>query len=667
MRWRRLLIIAATVVALVIVVNLSLLTKSIAFVVEIFDQDFAKKNYFMLQAHSQDETYYPFKWQGVQREKLEPLLQRPDQMPTATDEISNALFFEYSWRHGNESVYQEGIRREPNNALYHYLLGNLYLHQGVREEQTTKDENTGKMQWEYKIKDREKLDLGMQEVKTGSKMLLKTHCNALIRTRFDAMPPAHDLPSRMMELAIPFSEVHPEFSEMRNIGRVNSFYLSLLLSEGRLAEAEPYVHTGEYLVVQAANDESFNLSGQITALGIGNLSKLNDAAVCRQFGLNREAETIEANQNILIGKLQEWKNYVNKERAAEIDKIVFDHAGWLPSLVLPVHLNEPKGMLSKDLLRPSRLIDYLLVEKLWAAVLCLLSCMMLVYAGLKYWRWKLITHNDSQPAPGVELSSRDLLRIIALGLLVPCVLYLLYIAIPAISRRDHTFGRTIIFFAIGIGIFTLWTQIVPTMMAAGILRQHSIAGGLITDEHPWRTRFGQLLAAFFSFIWSTASIPFLALPLSWVILYFLLVNSPIRDLVITVSSTQWKSIVSSGPISFSGIGYPASVAVIMLVGLLLLAIPFIPALFERKNLEFAPFHLAMSRSMITVYAVMTLFYASFYPICAAFERHYTNIDQVVSVYRQGDDIGVTNVEGKIKVMLREGVREGATKLGIAWK
>ncbi len=71
--------------------------------------------------------------------------------------------------------------------------------------------------------------------------------------------------------------------------------------------------------------------------------------------------------------------------------------------------------------------------------------------------------------------------------------------------------------------------------------------------------------------------------------------------------------------------------------------------------------------MITVYAIMALFFASLYPICAAFERHYVRTDQVLNIYQQGDEIGFTNVEGQLVVVLREGVREGATKLGIAWK
>ena len=62
---------------------------------------------------------------------------------------------------------------------------------------------------------------------------------------------------------------------------------------------------------------------------------------------------------------------------------------------------------------------------------------------------------------------------------------------------------------------------------------------------------------------------------------------------------------------------------------------------------------------------MTSFFAALVPVCAAFECYYIRIDPVMSTMRQGDDIFINMVEGKLSLMLRQGVRDGATKLGFA--
>ena len=100
--------------------------------------------------------------------------------------------------------------------------------------------------------------------------------------------------------------------------------------------------------------------------------------------------------------------------------------------------------------------------------------------------------------------------------------------------------------------------------------------------------------------------------------------------------------------------------------MLLLALPLLPALWERRYAA-APFQLALARSLMTVYAVMALFFAALVPVCAAFERHYVHIDPVMTPYNQGEDIATDQVEGRLVIYLRGGVREGAATLGIPWR
>ena len=68
---------------------------------------------------------------------------------------------------GNEQVYREGIRREPHNALYHYLLADMYLKQALQGDGPSIDKKTGVLHYDYKVTDRSKLDQGMQELAIG--------------------------------------------------------------------------------------------------------------------------------------------------------------------------------------------------------------------------------------------------------------------------------------------------------------------------------------------------------------------------------------------------------------------------------------------------------------------------------------------------------------------
>jgi hypothetical protein len=75
----------------------------------------------------------------------------------------------------------------------------------------------------------------------------------------------------------------------------------------------------------------------------------------------------------------------------------------------------------------------------------------------------------------------------------------------------------------------------------------------------------------------------------------------------------------------------------------------------------------MSKTMLTIYLFTTLLFASFVPVCSFFEQKYVKSDQIMKPFRQGNDISMTMVEGKVSMMLRDGIREGAVKLGIPWE
>ena len=670
MLWRRILILFATVVVLLLTTHLYLNLSMVREIDQLsgdWPQDtniFAGKN-LLLPNTDQAEGVYPFVWQKTQRDRLRSLLQLPQQMPTGSDEIALARFVQYAEKHPDETILREGMRREPHNALYHYLLADLYLAQSLRGYGPKTDKKTGVTTYEYTITDRQKLDIAMREMAIGLMMPLHSHRGALLRAQLDAMPPTRDVEGRIKEIAVHAFMLFPELAKLRNLARVNGFYLSLLLKEGKRAEAEPFLHTGEHLVVQVSNDEPSSLIGELVALALGNIALKNDAHVCRSFGLTREASMIEAHQQLLIGKLQQWKDHGRLLHKREQQTLIDQYAGILPGILLPVIGTQPEGVITKETLRPSRMAEYMFFEGGVATLLSLFSFMLLLFAALKYWRWKLATRGTAMPTNDIDFTSQDWLRILCYGLLAPLGLYLLYISFPVLSGRDHGIRYAETPFSIGIMLFGLWTLLVPTTLAAGLLWRRSIAAGRVTIVRPLPIRVNRLSSSILTLIWSVLALRWLLLPISLLFIVPLLATAP-----------------SS---------YPTQVPMMYIIAVLMLGLPFLPLIWahkktprqlvwseapvipttptvlEEKHHPNAPHYLALARSMITVYAIMTLFFAALVPVCAAFERHYIESDHIMSPMCQGDDMGITEVEGQLVIRLRQGVRDGATTLRIPWK
>ena len=281
----------------------------------------------------------------------------------------------------------------------------MYLSQSLRGDGPSIDQHTGALHFDYTVTDRRVLDLGMQELALGLRLPFISHRGPLLQAQLAALPPVTDYQTLIQEFSVQANVIFPEYSIARNFARVNGYYLSLLLAEGKRAQAEPFLHTGDYLVVQMADDTPMTLIGQLVALAIGVICERDDARVCRQFGYPREAAMIEAHQDLLIGKLREWKTHGRLLNKPQLDALIATHGGILPAILLPTFGSQPPGLITRATLRPSRLSEYTFIEGAHAAAMSLFACLLLVYAGLKYWRWKLATRGEEQPAPEVALSA----------------------------------------------------------------------------------------------------------------------------------------------------------------------------------------------------------------------------------------------------------------------
>jgi len=167
MLWRHLLIFAAIVVALILSVNKYLTSHTLGSLRK--PAYSASNDKFPYTSDATDLTArcFPFPWQKVQQERLYFLLQPPRLLPTGTDELALARFVQYAEMHEYEQIFREGLRHEPHNALYHYLLADMYIQQSLRGEEPSTDKQSGAVRYHYTITDRHKLDMGMQELALG--------------------------------------------------------------------------------------------------------------------------------------------------------------------------------------------------------------------------------------------------------------------------------------------------------------------------------------------------------------------------------------------------------------------------------------------------------------------------------------------------------------------
>ena len=647
MLWRRVVVTAAVLAALIL---------SVAYCVQLptlnsfrmfapsgnSDVIEASPMHFFEMEFADDAVkIYPFAWQQAQRQRLRTALHPPESPPQGTGDMALARYADYARRHADEQVFREGMRRDRNNALYHYLLADLYIKQSLQGSGPAFDKDRGTVRYTYTITDREKLDVGMQQLAIGLQKPFRSYRDVILSEQLSALPPPRTFHDRLNHFTRLASTTFPEYSKIRNFARVNGFYLSLLLEEGKRAQAEPFLHTGERLVVQVSNDTPLSLIGQLVALAVGAICERNDAFVCRSFGLHQEAATIEQRMNVLIGELREWKDHGRKVRAEELEELLSRHGGMMPGILLPVYGAQPEGLITKETLTPSRLMEYVVAERALATGLSLFSVLLLLYCALKVWRGKLAIGGRGDAAPIIELSAAEWLRIALVGFIAPLALYLLYIAIPEISGRDHGMVRAGVQFSLGVGVFTLWTLFVPATLAAGYLWRRGIAHDDVTIHQRWRVRLNRLFSAICSGIWILLSYVAILLPTSWMILVVLFARSPFRG-----SVHFWLSLCAAT---------------------VMLALPLLPAIWQRKHAGTVLFHLAMARGMLPVYAVMTLFFALLVPVALSFERLYIQHDMVMSTLQEGNDISMTRIEGKLSQMLRAGVRDGAGELGISWE
>lgn len=636
---RRLLLLAATVIALTVTVAVCFWLRTVGSGLIRLSND------TILIDDSLAERCYPFYWQDAQRQQLQTILQQTTRPPTGHDAMGLARYAEYALMKDDPQVFREGMRRDPHNALYHYLLASYYLNRAVIGDgpDSAYYQKTGKVRYDYTLKDRRLLDLGMHELVVGMQLPYTTHRQTLVHVRLAAMPPMTTLGSEMNGMSCLAGVRFPEFAKMRNLVRINGYYLSLLLAEAKRAQAEPFLHTGERLSVQLAQDKPPTLIGTLVAMAISQICENNDADVCRQYGFTQEAQHIVTHNETLMGGAKRWKASLHQPNA-QMDDLRQHYTGMIGAITFPEFGNFHGAGITRETLRPSRLMDYVFVEMGVSCVLCMFFFTLLLFAGVEYWRFSRLTRDATQ-ARDASLSRGEVVCVILMGFVAPLALYLLYIAIPALSGREKNIHTSLGQFIGGLSVAVLWMLLVPTTMAAGKVWQRRVATGTTPCPSRRKIRCTRLCSSLGVMAWAIVAVLTVLFPIGLLLLKTVAIVPPL-------------------PV-YTDIVTDIVVAIVMFV--IVAASPFIPMLWQRKLAANASHYRALARTMVTVYAAMTVLTGLLVPVCGAYERHFVATDRVTGLVHERDNIAFTYAEGKLVLSLRDSIHAGAVKLGIPWQ
>ena len=607
--------------------------------------------FYHLRFADDAERKFPFAWQRGQQQQLRAELSPPQDPPSGDEQCAHCMvssmpvppgddthararYAQYAMGQTHQIVFREGLRRDPDNALYDYLLAKQILTICLDQSKKTRNAQTGELQENYIVTDRHALDEAMRHFSDGLGKPLRTYQHVIMSERLFALPSIRHYDNRIDE-DIALADIKTAgFTDARKLASVNSFYLSLLLSEGKRAQAEPFLHAGERLVVQLANDLPLSLHGQMLAYSVGMVSMRNDARVCRSFKFEHEAEMIESRLTTLLKRSQEQIESGSKTSEDEVDLVLSRHGSTMTKLLLPPFRKNLMGALTKENLTASRLAEYLMLERTLATLLVLLSFGALANAVLSQ-RWA--KREIELEMPCVRFSAAEWMRICVYGLLAPLMLYCCYIMIPAISGRDYSALHAWWQFLIGAGLFALWTLVVPLLIALTIAVKRNAVNeqpGVVLSRH---ARWFSLLRVMKEQYDDGFAVGFLLFPFSWLVIALLFLRVPFSNVLL---------------------------AALIILGAAALLVLIVRKPARRPQTQRRR---AISRALLPVYLVSTLFFASLAPLCAALEDYYLLHDKVSAIMRDGHDLALTRSEGETALMLCEGVRDGAEELGISWE
>ena len=309
--------------------------------------------------------------------------------------------------------------RDPGNARMDYLLAGNLLAQAIKDQYSqTNADGTVTNKWGMSIVDRAKLDQAMAHFRTGlGKPAYRRYAGEMATERLAIMGEPTTLVKQIAEIGMVASVLCPDLSLCRELGRTSMAYAGLLIDDGRTQEAREFLAACRQFVPQI-NRDAYTLIDVLVVGAVAGIVAEQEPVAYERLGDSTMAHQEGTATAALARPVKDWKYKAHELSDSDGERMIHRHGGILAGLLLPALGEYP----SAADLAPSRLLEYVVAERIAVAVLSLclivlMGCCSLL--GLHY-------HVMSKTAPrSVYLLARggDWGRLLSWGVLLPVLCY----------------------------------------------------------------------------------------------------------------------------------------------------------------------------------------------------------------------------------------------------
>lgn len=338
-----------------------------------------------------------------------------------------------------EADLDQGRKLEPDNARFDYILAGKLLRQAaeIKTPSTGKDKDGRSIDGlTWKVTDQAKLDRAMALLKDGlAKPELRRYSREMLLERLTIMGPPDSMLSNLEQIAVAAGVLLPDLSFCRQLARASVLYSEQLIAAGRTAEAVPFLNAWQTLAVQL-NGDSFTLIDVLVEGAIASIGETRIPDLWLKAGQPQRAEIARQHAELLVKPVRDWraKNKLAQNDPAwrEQEQRLKKSGSILANLLLPAFGEWP----AETALAPSRLMEYVLAEKMALALLALLLLAGMLGCGMIYLRWRVVAGGAAIPLLLLP-TGRETLRILGYGIVLPVLGYYVYSRWLPFSGREY--------------------------------------------------------------------------------------------------------------------------------------------------------------------------------------------------------------------------------------
>jgi hypothetical protein len=371
-----------------------------------------------------------------------------------------------------------GMNLELGNALYDYWLARGYLNQSMMANDSMAEMNATSLPDE--LYDREDFDKGVAALARGlEKPYLTAYHMEMVQSRVARLPQTRTTEHCLAAVADSYSELMPEFSQLRELCREYGGCVNILIRQGRKAEAERLLAHWDGMSRQITRRAGC-LIEVLVAQALVPITGSHAAAAYRSLGEPAKARAVEAVVARATAQHAQWRALDQRMRQYESDRRnrrLLAEANGLPAP--PV------------LSAPARRYEVTMAEQLgFGALMLLLTLGLLAAAGVyAYWAIRL---RGARTAPLLLVpTGADAARVLGGGVLLPVLAWLLYTSLP-LGGRAYGFSYLWVRLLVEFGVLAVLLVGLPAVLTVPLVRARCRRLGIeLPPERrfvfPWRT------------------------------------------------------------------------------------------------------------------------------------------------------------------------------------